>query len=131
MEANGVKVKGLRDAIKALEAIGVPRETIKQANNAAGEIVARQARQLVPVRTGRLLNTIKVNKALNKVTISAGNNVRVPYANPIHWGWFKRYIKPQPFFSKALGITRDEVFRNYYRNLDTLIAYHSTTGEND
>lgn len=131
MEANGIKVKGFRDAVKALEAIGVPRETIKQANNSAGEIVAREARTIVPVRTGRLRNSIRVNKALNKVTLQAGNNVRVPYANPIHWGWFKRNIKPQPFFTKALGITRDEVYRNYYRNLDTLIAYHSTTGEND
>lgn len=131
METNGIKVRGYKQSIKALRAIGVPDETIKQANAAAGDLVANEARNLVPVRTGRLRSTIRVSKTLNRVSVSAGNNVKVPYANPIHWGWFKRNIRPNPFFSKALGITRDEVYRNYYRNLDTLIAYHSTTGEGD
>lgn len=129
--ASGIKVKGYKSSIKALQAIGIPDAEIKAAGSQAGEVVARQARTLVPVRTGNLRNTIRVSKALNKVGISAGNNGKVPYANPIHWGWFKRNIKPQPFFSKALGITRDEVYRNYYRTLDTLIAYNSTRGTDE
>ena len=126
--ASGIKVKGYKAGIKALQAIGVPNDEIKAAGNRAGEVVAREARTLVPVRTGKLRNSIKVNNALKNVTISAGNNKSIPYANPIHWGWFKRNIKPQPFFIKALGITRDEVYQNYYRTLDTLIAFHSTKG---
>jgi len=126
--ASGIKVKGYKAGIKALQAIGVPNDEIKAAGNRAGEVVAREARTLVPVRTGKLRNSIKVNNALKNVTIKAGNERSIPYANPIHWGWFKRNIKPQPFFVKALGITRDEVYRNYYRTLDTLIAFHSTKG---
>lgn len=126
--ASGIKVKGFRAGIKALQAIGVPDAEIKAAGSQAGEIVAREARTLVPVRTGALRNTIKVTKALRSVSVRAGNNGKVPYANPIHWGWFKRNIKPQPFFIKALGITRDEVYRNYYRTLDTLITFNSTKG---
>ena len=126
--ASGIKVKGYKAGIKALQAIGVPDAEIKAAGSQAGEIVAREARNLVPVRTGALRNTIKVSKALRSVSVRAGNNGKVPYANPIHWGWFKRNIKPQPFFIKALGITRDEVYKNYYRTLDTDIAYNSTKG---
>jgi len=126
--ASGIKVKGFKAGIKALQAIGVPEAEIKAAGSQAGEIVAREARTLVPVRTGALRNTIKVSKALRSVSVRAGNNGKVPYANPIHWGWFKRNIKPQPFFVKSLGITRDEVYKNYYRTLDTLIAFHSTKG---
>jgi len=126
--ASGIKVKGYKAGIKALQAIGVPNDEIKSAGKQAGEVVAREARTLVPVRTGKLRNSIKVNNALRNVTVQAGNNRSIPYANPIHWGWFKRNIKPQPFFVKALGITRDEVYRNYYRTLDTLIAFHSTKG---
>lgn len=129
--ASGIKVKGLKSGIKALQAIGVPDAEIKQAGTLAGEVVAREARTLVPVRTGRLRNTIRVSKALNRVSVSAGNNGKVPYANPIHWGWFKRNIKPQPFFTKALGITREEVYRNYYRTMDTLIAFNSTKGTDE
>lgn len=130
-DTSGIKVKGLRSSIKALQAIGVDPAEIKLAGNEAGEIVAREARNLVPVRSGRLRNTIRASKALNKVTVSAGNNGKVPYANPIHWGWFKRNIKPQPFFVKALGITRDEVYQNYYRSLDRLIQTNSTKGTDE
>jgi len=124
----GVKVAGLKQAIKALQAIGVPAAEIKAAGSEAGELVAGQARALAPVRSGALRNSIRVSKSLNRVSVSAGNNKSVPYANPIHWGWFKRNIKPQPFFVKALGITRDEVYQNYYRSLDKLIATNSTKG---
>jgi hypothetical protein len=127
-EPAGVKVKGYKQAIKALQRIGVPAAEIKAAGTQSGELVANEARGLVPVRTGALRNSIRVSKALTKVTVSAGNNTRVPYANPIHWGWFKRNIKPQAFFIKALGITRDEVYRNYYRSLDKLIESQSTKG---
>jgi len=127
-EPAGIKVKGYKQAIKALQAIGVPAAEIKAAGSAAGELVANQARALAPVRSGALRNSIRVSRALNRVSVSAGNNRSVPYANPIHWGWFKRNIKPQPFFIKALGITRDEVYQNYYRSLDRLIASNSTKG---
>jgi len=126
--ASGIKVKGYKAAIKSLQAIGVPDAEIKAAGTAAGELVAAEARTLVPVRTGKLRDTIKVSKALNSVSIRAGNNGKVPYANPIHWGWFKRHIRPNPFFAKALGITRTEVYNNYYATIDKLIATHSTTG---
>jgi HK97 gp10 family phage protein len=128
---SGIKVKGLRSSIKALQAIGVDAAEIKAAGNEAGEIVAREARNLVPVRTGALRNSIRTSKALNRVSVSAGNNGRVKYANPIHWGWFKRNIKPQPFFVKALGVTRDEVYQNYYRSINKLIATNSTKGTDE
>jgi hypothetical protein len=126
--ASGIKVKGYKASIKALQAIGVPDAEIKAAGSEAGDLVANEARNLVPVRTGALRNTIKVSKALRSVSVRAGNNVKVPYANPIHWGWFKRNIKPQPFFIKALGITRDEVYQNYYKTIDRLVATNSTKG---
>lgn len=127
-EPAGIKVKGFKQAIKSLQAIGVPVAEIKAAGSEAGELVAREARNLAPVRSGKLRNSIRVSRALNRVSVSAGNNRSVPYANPIHWGWFKRNIKPQPFFVKALGITREEVYRNYYASLDRLIASQSTKG---
>ena len=127
----GIKVKGFKSAIKALQEVGVPANEIKLAGAEAGELVANEARGLVPVRSGKLRNTIRVSKALNRVSVSAGNNGRVPYANPIHWGWFKRNILPQPFFTKALGITRDQVYQNYYQQLDKLIANNATKGTDE
>jgi hypothetical protein len=136
--AQGIKIMGLKSAVNALREIGVPDEAIKAAGSRSGEIVAGVARNLVPVRSGRLLNSIRVSKSLRKVSISAGNNTTIPYANPIHWGWFYdsknikfRNIKPNPFFVKALGLTRDEVYQNYLKELDGFINRHSTKGTDD
>tara|TARA_R110000868_G_scaffold71591_1_gene209500 strand:+ start:161 stop:571 length:411 start_codon:yes stop_codon:yes gene_type:complete len=122
----GVKVKNLREINKALEAIGVPKEAVKDAGKQSGELVANEARSLVPVRTGNLRNSIRVGAtARGKITILAGNNrtskSAVPYANPIHWGWFKKHIRPQPFFVRALGYTRSEIYDNYFKQMEKLI----------
>jgi len=122
----GVKVKNLREINKALEAIGVPKEAVKDAGKQSGELVAAEARSLVPVRTGNLRNSIRVGAtARGKITVLAGNNrtskSAVPYANPIHWGWFKKHIKPQPFFVRALGYTRSEIYDNYFKQMEKLI----------
>lgn len=129
--ATGIKVKGYKSAIKSLKNVGVPTKEINQAGRNAGEIVANEARTLVPVRSGKLLQTIKVSASMKGISVRAGNDSRVPYANPIHWGWWKRHIRPQPFFVKALGYTRDEVFQNYYASMDKLIADNSTKGTDE
>jgi len=122
----GVKVKNLREINKALDAIGVPKDAIKDAGKESGELVANEARGLVPVRTGALRNSIRVGAtARGKITVKAGNNRSsssgVPYANPIHWGWFKRHIRPKPFFVRALGYTREEIYENYFSQMEKLI----------
>jgi len=104
----------------------VPKDAIKDAGKESGELVANEARGLVPVRTGALRNSIRVGAtARGKITVKAGNNRSsssgVPYANPIHWGWFKRHIRPQPFFVRALGYTRTEIYENYFSQMEKLI----------
>jgi HK97 gp10 family phage protein len=132
-QPNGVKVTGLNQAIRSLRELGFPDEELKAAASDAGELVANEARNLVPVQTGRLRESIRLSKSIRKVSISAGNNRNsrsgVPYANPIHWGWFKRNIKPQPFFAKALGLTRDEVYKTYFDNIAKLVARQNAKGK--
>jgi len=123
---SGVKVTNLREITRALKAVGVPNSAVKAAGKESAQIVVNEARTLVPVRTGNLRNSIRLGAtASSKVTISAGNNrsgrAGVPYANPIHWGWFKRHIRPQPFFVTALGYTRSEIYDNYFKQMEKLI----------
>lgn len=131
-QPNGIKVKGFNQAIRSLRDLGIPDAEIKEAGQTAGDLVANEARSLVPVRTGRLRDSIRVSRTLRKVSVQAGNNRTtksgIPYANPIHWGWFKRNIKPQPFFVKALGITRDDVYKTYYANIAKLVAKQNAKG---
>lgn len=126
-EPVGIKVEGLKDVLFALKQIGVPTAEVSAASQQAADIVASTARTLVPVRSGRLRASIKSKKQARKVLVSAGTNKTVPYANPIHWGWFydrnnfvKKNILPNPFFAKALGLTRNEVYKTYFVNINKL-----------
>jgi hypothetical protein len=130
--AEGVKVVGLNEAVRALRAIGVPSAEIGAASQEAGEIVASSGRTLVPVRTGRLRATIKARKVARKVVVSAGNNSSVPYANPIHFGWNydrknlqAKNIRPRPFFSNALTRTRSQVYKAFFDNMEKLFQKYS------
>lgn len=123
----GIKVENLREVIQALQAIGAPTAEISAAAQEAGEIVASTARNLVPVRSGKLRSTIKSKKQARKVLVSAGNNTTVKYAGPIHFGWFydrrnfvQKNIMPNPFFAKALGLKREEVYKTYFENINKL-----------
>lgn len=129
-EQAGIKVLNLKQITKALQAVGVPNDAIKAAGKESAESVMGEARKLVPVRSGKLRDSIRLaSNARGRVTIQAGNNRSsrsgVPYANPIHWGWFKRNIKPQPFFVSALGLTRGEVYDRYMKNMEKLILEES------
>jgi hypothetical protein len=124
---DGIKVQGLNEALRALKAIGTPVAEVQAAAQEAGEIVASMSRSLVPVKSGKLRATIRAKKQARKVLVSAGNNTSVPYANPIHWGWYydknnfvKKNIMPNPFFAKALGLTRQEVYETYFTNINKL-----------
>lgn len=126
-DLTSIKVENLNQVIKALQAIGTPTAEISAAAKEAGDIVASTAKGIVPVRSGALRSTIKAKKQARKVLVSAGNNTRVPYANPIHWGWFYdrenfiyKNIMPNPFFAKALGLKREEVYKTYFENMNKL-----------
>jgi hypothetical protein len=123
----GIKVENLKQVLAALKEIGVPTAEVGKASQEAADIVANMSRSLVPVRSGKLRATIKSKKQARKVVVSAGTNKTVPYANPIHWGWFydrnnfvKKNILPNPFFAKALGLTRNEVYKTYFVNINKL-----------
>jgi HK97 gp10 family phage protein len=130
MEQTGVKVKGLRSVTKALQNVGVPTKELNQAAKRSAGRVVNEAKTLAPVRSGALRDSIRISATLTKgVSIKAGS-LSIPYANPIHWGWFKRNIKPQPFFIKAIGLTRDDVYQDYLRELETLIVRETAKARN-
>jgi hypothetical protein len=141
-----IQVDGLRDVQKSLQAVGADKSEIAQANIEAAQTLISRALPLVPSLTGRLRTSLRASKALGAATAVAGNNGRLGYAAPIHWGWAVvgskhkgvltsnsrrriRNIEPQPFFSEALGYTYEEIIRNYNDNMQKLVDKHGL-GEN-
>jgi hypothetical protein len=129
-----IDVEGLKQLNRDLKSLEVDRAEIIQSNVDAAETLIKAAIPLVPTLTGALRSTLKPAKVQNFAE-ARGGSARVPYANPIHWGWSivgprhkgtltpgtVRNIEPQPFFSKALGYTKDEIIANYERDMQNLI----------
>lgn len=123
----GIKVAGLNQTIKALREIGVPDNEIKESLQQSAELVAQRGRTLVPVRSGRLLGSIRTAKQLRKAVVRAGSS-SVPYANPIHWGWYYdkewfiyKRIKPNPFLAKAMGYERETIIQTFNNQMQAMI----------
>jgi hypothetical protein len=124
----GISVENLSLTIKAMKELGASREVITEPGYQAGLILIRRAKSLVPVKTGALSASMRPRRIQSGGSVQAGSK-RVPYANPIHWGWKVvstshrgtlkpgtfRGIRPQPFFSEALGYTKQEILNNYER----------------
>jgi hypothetical protein len=134
VSSGSVQIEGLGLLQKQLKALEADKADLLEANLHAAETLIESASKLVPSLTGSLKATLRPSKTQRYAQASAGN-ARVPYANPIHWGWSVvgashkgklapgtvRNIKPQPFFAKALGYTYQEIINNYQRDLQNLI----------
>jgi hypothetical protein len=127
-KGSGVSVEGLGVTIKAMKELGASREVLTEPGYQASLILIAAARPLIPVKTGTLASTARPKRTQYGASVMAGG-AKAPYANPIHWGWAVvstshrgslkpgtyRGIKPQPFFTDALGYTQDEILENYER----------------
>lgn len=122
-----IRVTGLRETIKQLEALGASKQEIVDANVRAAETLKEAALPLVPVRNGLLKSTLRVSKAKGYAQVLMGNS-RVVYANPIHWGWYydkqtfiQKNIKPNKFLYRALGSRLDRIVEQYNKDMQQLI----------
>lgn len=123
IEVNGVKVFQRRLAkmddgtVKELK-----RVYIQSAN-----VVYRNAMPRVPVRSGRLKETLRVSATTRAGTVKAGGKRSAPYAGPVHFGWPTRPnqakewqggpIYPNPFLYSALDARRDDVEFMFFKGI--------------
>ena len=137
-----VRVTGLRETIKQLEALGADKQEIVDANFQAAETLRKAALPYVPLYQGNrgangklyqykspgsLRSSLRSSKAKGYAQVLMGNS-RVVYANPIHWGWFydkewfiQKNIKPNLFLYRALGQQLNNIVEDYNRNMQNLI----------
>lgn len=105
---------------RALRKAGSDLADLKDANQAAAQLVAEHARSTAPRRTGALAATVKGNRAGTKATVRAGSS-KVLYANPIHWGWPKRHITANPWISRAAQDTQAIWIGEYQKNVQKIL----------
>lgn len=121
LEGRGAQqIEGLKEVNAALRSMSKDtRDDMKATHKKAAAIVIAGAKRFVPVRTGRLAESIRDGSTQRMGRVRVGS-ASVPYAGPIHFGWPARSIKPQPFIYDALDGRRDEVVKVYVQRIDSL-----------
>jgi hypothetical protein len=118
-----IQIVGLNEAVAGLKAMGAEKE-LKDLNFRVGGLVVKEAKQLVPVRSGNLQNSIRASKTARSVVVIAGRDPFIPYANPINWGWFydreyfiQKNIMPTQYMNKAAAKVRGLIGQFYMEDL--------------
>lgn len=117
------EVIGGRELRKTLRAAGDDLTDLKAAHKKAAEIAAARIASRAPVVTGRLAATIRAAGTKTAGIIRVGNNTRVPYAGPIHWGWGRRNIKANPFASDGAKDSEPQWLPVYEAYIDEKISH--------
>lgn len=116
----GIQVDGLNKAIRQLNKLEPSvTEEIKALNKTLAGQVASTAANKAPVRTGKLRNSVRAGASKRSGTVKAGKKA-VPYAGPIHFGWSRRNIAPNPFMWDALDARRSEIEREWLKQIEEL-----------
>lgn len=111
------EIEGGRELRKGLKAAGFDLKDLRGVHRDVSSYVSKQAYDRAPTRSGKLARNIRAGATQKAAIVRAGGK-RVPYANPIHWGWFKRGIKPNSFIHRAGTETESRWRRIYEEQLD-------------
>jgi hypothetical protein len=130
-ERGSIQVEGLKEINQKLKAFDKDDATMANANYEAAQLLIKKALPAVPVVSGALKASLKPSKTRAAAQVRAGN-ARVPYANPIHWGWFfdkkhnkRKNIRPNPFLANTLKYNYPEIIANYKKNAEILIKKYN------
>lgn len=123
-----VEVIGLNRFVRQLKQLEPELlDELKAANKDLASSVESEARGLVPTRSGNLASSLRSTGTARSGVVRAGK-ARVPYAGPIHFGWARRNIAPNPFLWTALDRRRGEVERRYGAELERIAGEVSDRG---
>jgi len=102
-----VQVTGADELVRTLARAGDQMDDFTAANMTAGQVTAAAASRRAPRRTGRP-NGAEIGSTLI-------------YANPIHWGWPARNIRPNPFLTTAFGENQPRIVSEYSKRVESII----------
>jgi hypothetical protein len=112
-----VRVEGARELRRTLRAAGDKLGDLKAVHQKVGGIVVARATGTAPRRTGRLAASVRAGRLASGVAVRS----RLPYANPIHWGWPARGIAAQPFLSTAATDTEPTWIQVYEAEMERIV----------
>lgn len=102
---DGFRVEGLSRVVRGLRALGLDVEDLKDAFSRIAKVGADKTRGYVPVKSGRLRDDVRGNRAQSKAVITAGR-ASIRYAGPQNYGWPARNIQPSGFMQRGDAVMR-------------------------
>lgn len=117
---SGVQVYGLNNLKRTMKQAGVDVKELSKINREAATLVANASKLPAPKRSGRLAASIRAGATQKAGVVRAGRK-SLPYANPIHWGWFRRGIRAQPWLSNTAQATESGWRPLYEQHIDDVI----------
>jgi len=133
-----VEVENLKELQARIRDLGDAelRKQLRDANKSVSQMVVDAALPNVPVRSGRLRQSVKASASPTAAYGKAGSPARVPYAAAIHWGEGSgnvnhttgatvgrpaRNIRGHPFLWDAADRTLNRAVKEYEDEIQKLI----------
>lgn len=113
-----VRVEGLSKLNRGLRKAGVDVQRMNDVMHAIGQAVVDSAS--VPIRTGRLKNTLRAGKGRTKAVVRMGG-ARAPYAGVIEYGWRARGISGSMAVNRARDGRKAESQRMIREGIDQIL----------
>lgn len=121
----GVQIEGMRRLRSTLKRAGADMADFTTINKQVAQIVvpvAVASTPIGPADRGHISRTVRGGGNRTAAIIRVGNNTTFPYANPLHWGWFRRNIRPNPWVSRAAQSTEGRWRPVMFAGLEAIIA---------
>lgn len=117
---SGPTVDGAPQLQRAFRRMADSLDDIASTHDAAAQPILASARTAVPIQTGALLDTIRIESEPGGSAVVAGSD-RVRYAGVINYGWPDRNIEAQPYLDDPATDGREDVPAVYDGKVDDLI----------
>jgi len=114
-----IRVQGLNDLVKTMRKAGIDMSDLKEANKAAGTIVATRGKSVAPRLTGKLAASIRPSKTARKAVVRAGGST-LRYAKFQEFGSSKNTAKHYLYGSAEY--TQPEWLPQYELEMSRIIA---------
>jgi hypothetical protein len=110
-------VTGGDDLTRTMREVGDDLADLTGVNERVGALILARARPRTPVRSGRLVGSLRAVADVDDVALGSD----LVYAGPIHNGWPAHHITANPFITDATSSSEDQWVGLYVAELEDLV----------